>query len=348
VDRPSSTFSSEARSRWPLAGLCALALLGVLELAVRIWFQPPHVALATYAAYYPLAMRYGADGTRACFRVRNEFSCISTQDMNIIPQTFAVKKPPHELRIVVIGASVSWEGPRPAQSEGNYPSEAIARLAAAHPAANLRLINLSVPGFGSRRELVRFREALEYEPDLFIIHIHDTNEIREEQRSAYVAQLHAGLAGKLLYLQSVVVLKHWWSNQLGIHPPRAAAEASAEGEPETKSAQLARFLVNLEQNEQRMLDLARARSIPVILVAATRADTHDLQSVNGRSFNAFQAEHANGQVQFVDVPALFLDERAHGKRRLFKDGIHYSAAGIRVVARAVAERIELALPALSR
>ncbi|HEY0469585.1 MAG TPA: hypothetical protein VGC79_35590 [Polyangiaceae bacterium] len=328
----------------PFGALFAVALLAGIELGTRAFFKPPYVSLETYAAYYPYALRYGLEGSRACFPVREQVSCAATQDMNIIPSEFPLKKPHDELRIIVIGASVSWEGPRREKSAGNYPSEMLALLERAHPGRALRLINLSVPGFGSTRQLVRFREALAYDADLFIIHTHDTNEIREDQRRNYVHKLHSGLAGKLLYSNSVVVLKKWWSIALGIPAPRAVADAEEDGaEGLDKRSQGERWLSGLEHNVQTMLDLARSRSIPVILIGASRANT----AGRDRPLNNYLRTCVHGSsVQFLDVPGLFRPEMLQKHRRFYKDNVHFNAEGLRRVAAALAPLVETALPQL--
>lgn len=345
MDRPSSTSSSSWR-RLPFGALFAIGLLASLELGVRAFFKPPFVSLETYTRNYPLAPQYGFEGSRACFPVRERIRCAGTRDMNIIPQEFPRKKPVGETRIVVIGASISWEGPRSNRSEGNYPSRTFELLQRAHPQQTLRLINLSVPGFGSTRQVVRFREALEYEPDLFIVHTHDTNEVREDQRRAYVQQLHSGVAGKLLYSHSVVILKDWWNAALGVPVPRPVAAA---GEDESagldKTARLERWEQGLERNVNAMLELAKGRAVPVILVGASRADTTDLCGGRGRALNGFLTTRVVGaRVQFLDVPALFRDAVAAKQRRIFKDNVHYNAEGSRLVATALAPLVEAALP----
>jgi hypothetical protein len=351
VDRPSSISNSErspsepSRAGWPLAALFACALLVLGELGTRAWFKPPYVSLDTYTSYYPNWPEYGFEGSRACFRVRDEMACARTQDMNVIPQTFPAKKPDGELRIVVVGSSVSWEGSGRGQgsSEGNYPSRTLDLLHRAHPDRKLRLINLSVPGFGTTREVVRFREALEYEPDLLVVHVHDTNEIREDQRRAYVAQLHSGVAGKLLYLHSVAVLKAWWSDFLSVRAARAVAAESGE-DTESDAQKYERWQAGIQRNVQTMLGLARARGIPVVVVGPSRADRR--HGVRDRALNPIFEAQIGGSAQFLNVSALFTEEYARRPRPLFKDNVHYSAEGTRLVAAALASRIEMALPAL--
>jgi len=315
---------------------------------VRTFFKPPFISLETYTSNYPLAPQYGFEGARACFPVREQMRCAATQDMNVIPHEFPREKPAHELRIVVIGASISWEGPRPSRSEGNYPSRVLEALERARPDRTLRLINLSVPGFGSTRQVLRFREALDYQPDLVIVHTHDTNEVREDQRRAYVRSLHSGIAGKLLYSQAVVVLKKWWNTALDVPTPRPSVPTD---EDETagldKGAKLERWEKGLEHNVDTMLELAKARSLPVILVGASRADSSDLCGGRGRALNGFLSTRVNGNnVQFLDVPALFRSAIERKRRKVFKDGIHYNAEGAQLVANALAPMVQSALPQL--
>ncbi|HYQ00915.1 MAG TPA: GDSL-type esterase/lipase family protein [Polyangiaceae bacterium] len=329
--------------RLPFGALFAVALLGCLELGVRAFYKPPFVSLETFTANYPLAPQYGFEGSRACFPVREQMSCRATQDMNIITQDFPRKKPPGELRIIVIGASVSWEGAKPSKSEGNYPSRTLELLQQRHPEKSLRLINLSVPGFGSTRQVVRFREALAYEPDLFIVHTHDTNEVREDQRRAYVRSLHSGIAGKLLYSQAVVVLKKLWSTALDVPAPRPVAPPGEDdGAGLDYGAKTERWLAGSERNVKTMLELAKARSIPVILVGASRGNTNG----RDRPLNVLMRPLASGtEVQFLDVPALFRPG-IEKHRRYFKDNVHYNAEGTRMVAAELAPLVETALPAL--
>ena len=344
MDKPSSTSSFSWR-RLPFGALFALMLLACLELGVRAFYKPPYVSLETYTNNYPLAPQYGFEGSRACFPVHEEIRCVVTQDMNIIPQEFPRQKPPNELRIIVIGASISWEGPRPGKSQGNYPSRVFQQLERAHPDRNLRLINLSVPGFGSTRQLVRFREALEYDPDLFIVHTHDTNEVREDKRRSYVRNLHSGIAGKLLYSYAVVVLKNWWNNALHVAAPPPVATGNDEAEDVDIAVKRERWENGLEHHVDTMLELAKARSIPVILVGTSRSDTRDLSSKSGRTLNGFFATRANGtSVQFLDVPALLREAVKARPRRVFKDAVHYNAEGAQLVAGALVPLVEAALP----
>jgi hypothetical protein len=332
----------------PLGALFACALLACVELSARAFFKPPYVSLATYTNYYPLAPLYGFEGSRACFRVGEQMSCAKTQDMNIIPQTFPAKKPAGELRIVVVGSSVSWEGSNYGQgsSEGNYPSRTLAALQRAHPEQALSLINLSVPGFGTSRIAVRFREALEYDPDLLVLHLHDTNEIREDQRRAYVGALHAGLAGKLLYLQSVVVAKGWWGEVFEAPEAPRQRQTTEEGAAEDNATKTERWTAGMKHNVQSMLDLAKARSIPVVLVGPSRLNRQT--GVRDRPLNQYFSTLANGSTSYLNVVEVFRADFAEHHQPLFKDNVHYSALGTRVVASALAPLIESALPALSR
>jgi len=328
----------------PFGALFAVALLACLELGVRAFYKPPYVSLETYANNYPVAHLYGFEGSRACFPVGEQVQCVVTQDMNVIPQEFPRKKPAGELRIAVIGASISWEGPRPGKSNGNYPSRMFEQLERAHPDRNLRLINLSVPGFGSTRQLVRFREALEYEPDLFVVHTHDTNEVREDKRLAYVRNLHSGIAGKLLYSYAVVVLKNWWNGVLRMPAPPPVATSDEEAADLDISAKRERWEKGLELRVDTMLELATARSIPVILVGTSRSDTKDFSSSTGRALNGFFATRVNGsRVQFLDVPALLRAGVKARPHRVFKDAVHYNAEGVRLVAGALVPLVEGAL-----
>jgi GDSL-like Lipase/Acylhydrolase family len=355
VDRPSSTSNSDAArarfgwARLPFGALFTCALLLAGELGTRAFFRPPYVSLQTYTDCYPYWPQYGFEGSRACFHVRADMACAPTRDMNIIPQTFPLKKPAAELRIIVVGASISWEGSGPHQgsSDGNYPSRMLASLVHDHLGRSLRLINLSVPGSGSTREVVRFREALEYDPDVLVIHVHDTNEIREDQRRAYVNGLHAGLAGKLLYLNSVVVLKAWWSKLFAVPVPHPAAEdVSNETEGLDDAAKLDRWQNGLKRNVQTMLDLAKGRGVPVILVGPSRIDPHGRSGARDRPLNAYLSTRVGPGVQFLNVVEAFRDDFAHRHRALFKDNIHFSAQGTRVVGAALEPLVESALPAL--
>ncbi|MET0794076.1 MAG: SGNH/GDSL hydrolase family protein [Polyangiaceae bacterium] len=353
MDRPSSTSNSEPvrrRFAWrklPLGALFAFALLAAAELGTRAFFKPPYISVATYAGYYPLAALYGFEGSRACFRSGEQFTCARSKDMNIIPQTFPARKPAGEKRIVVVGSSVSWEGSAAGQgkSEDNYPSRTLAQLQHAHPERSLRLINLSVPGFGTTREVVRLREALEYEPDLLIVHVHDTNEIREDQRRAYVKSLHAGLAGKLLYLQSVVVLKEWWGEAFELpRSARGTVDTGNENDALNDAAKIERWTSGMKRNVQTMLDLAKAQSVPVVLVGPSRWDRR--AGVRERPLNEYYSARAPASAAYLNVVELFRAEFARRHRPLFKDNVHYSAEGTRVIASALTPLIESALPEL--
>ena len=246
--------------------------------------------------------------------------------MNIIPTEFPAKKPHDELRIIVIGASISWEGPRPSKSEGNYPSRTLELLERDHPGRSLRLINLSVPGFGTTRQLVRFREALDYDADLFIIHTHDTNEVREDQRIDLRAQATLGDRGQAPVCElggraEKVVGQQPWKSP-GPRPVVDAAEEEAEGLGKENRAE--RWMLGMQSNVRTMLELAKARSIPVILVGAGRGDNGG----RDRPLNDYLRTCVRGSsVQFLDVPGLFRAEIEQKHRRFYKDKVHYNAEG---------------------
>jgi hypothetical protein len=60
---------------------------------------------------------------------------------------------------------------------------------------SVRVVNLSAVGIGAERQRLRLEEALGYEPDLVILHVHGSNEYEDYRDHLYLENLHRGSAG---------------------------------------------------------------------------------------------------------------------------------------------------------
>ena len=72
---------------------------------------------------------------------------------------------------------------------------------------SVRVVNLSAVGIGAERQRLRLEEALGYEPDLVILHVHGSNEYEDYRDHLYLENLHRGLGGLVLQSRFAVTIQ---------------------------------------------------------------------------------------------------------------------------------------------
>ena len=145
-----SSFSSFRRL--PAAALLAVALFVAAECAVRVLWRPDVVGAGRYSAHSPsYGYGYGSDVPRL-FRDGAVWRYYPTEYVNIRPFTLRRSKLANEIRIFVLGGSVSrGTGLR---AGADYASQLERALDEQLPEYDWEIINLSADGFGTTR-LVR-------------------------------------------------------------------------------------------------------------------------------------------------------------------------------------------------
>lgn len=313
----------------PWAGLTAVIALALLELLARRYFVPGRVSEETYAAYYP-AYDYGFDDVPVCWPVGSERVCQPTPYLDVVRQTFPIRRSRNERLVITIGSSVS-------RGDGttDYSHVLEAKLQRMRLPARTRIVNLSASSTGSIRQLVRVREAVRYRPDLLVIQVHPENEAKDERDLAYSEELHRGLGGWALRSHAVVALKKYYAEATEADIPAYGARDATDREMDDSAAAWERRERTLEANVDEMLRLAEGMHVRVILVGTTQQVPGFATSRVAQVNDALRARQRDG-VGYLDTPAVLEAATAAApSARLFRDRVHYSGRGHEVVAEAL-------------
>ncbi len=127
-----------------------------------------------------------------------------TNNVGFRSKEVALPKPPGVFRIVCIGGSTTFEGPR---CDLTYPGRLERKLREHFKTDRIEVINCGVYGIDSQHEVERFPEYLQLEPDL-LVHYNFANDANGVVEAAFGrASLEAGtdMRLKLLLRQSVFV-----------------------------------------------------------------------------------------------------------------------------------------------
>jgi lysophospholipase L1-like esterase len=161
---------ARARSlrRLPLAALLCVAVLALIELALRL----------TMTDFFAGRFDYGYAPQAGFERVADGWRIKRTGGRRFWPQFVADRKPPGTLRVVAIGDSIS----RGSDLERSYPWVVAERLTAmGHPA---EAVNLSVAGYGAARKRLVAEQVPPLAPDLVILQVGMSNEFEDERDRA--------------------------------------------------------------------------------------------------------------------------------------------------------------------
>ena len=92
------------------------------------------------------------------------------------------------------------------------------------------MVNLSAVGIGVERQRLRLEEALGYEPDLVILHVHGSNEYEDYRDHLYLENLHRGLGGLVLQSRFAVLAKKFLSRRFALAETIQVARDTPGGE----------------------------------------------------------------------------------------------------------------------
>ena len=94
---------------------------------------------------------------------------------NFRDREFAIPKPEHTYRILVLGDSFTWGVGL--DVEETIPKLLERQLAAGHPAGTIEVINAAIPGYNTVEQLILLQEkGLKYQPDMVLL-IYNLNDI---------------------------------------------------------------------------------------------------------------------------------------------------------------------------
>lgn len=308
--------------------LLALALFGVSELAVRIFFAHNMSGRFVYG-YHPTAGFVDhADGRTELVRAGGR---------RFRPQTFIRERPPDVVRIVVVGDSV----PRGSSFEDAY----VARLAALLRERGLRAeaINLAVAGYGARRNHIVLAQALKYQPSLILRHLNDSNEYEDERewrRSQEFQSWHPRnwlmkslILRRLYEAKTEKIFWEWLPEavrvQRGVND--ADAELAAGMNEDTRTG----WTRQVRDFAAQDLALARKANVPLLFITQARrlASTAGTEVLDDSGLDAL-AQELMGNGAFVSMKRTF---SALDLKRNFADSSHLTPQGHAVLARAIAE-----------
>jgi hypothetical protein len=328
VGRISSIFNSKTIP-WGVVGAGVILLL--LEIAARMLWNPAIVGEKVYSQFEPNYLYGYSEQTPLFETMGDSLVCMQTQYTQFHRQTLPKTKAKNEVRIFTLGGSVSR-----GSLEYSYSGRLEKMLRQVAPEFDWHIINLSCGGYGTSRMLVLMKKTLAFEPDLFILHPHGSNEYEDERDFNYQKKLHHGL-NRLIFASHFLVLskkKYDEMNSNALPQSDAASELQASADPENVS----RWNATLDRNLREMIDMAKARKAGVVLVG--RADRNDgapyYANKDTLEINRIIEQHSK-----TYTPCFYLDMAGlmaaaypgmEHKETLFEDTTHWRDIGHKMAA----------------
>jgi hypothetical protein len=185
---PGTETESEARARpgWRLKlaviFVSVLFALLVFELFLRavgytypVFYQPDEVR--GYSLWPGAEGRYRREGT-AYVRINSD---------GLRDREHAKEKPPHTLRIAVVGDSYAEAFQVEREQTFWYALERDLRVCPALKGENVEVINFGVSGYGTAQELLTLREKVwDYAPDVVLLAVTTNNDVLDNSRALKV------------------------------------------------------------------------------------------------------------------------------------------------------------------
>ena len=320
-----SGFSSFRRV--PAAALFAIMLFLIAESAVGWFWRPGVVGERLYGAYSP-SYDYGyASDVPRLFSEGGAWRFYPTEYVNIRPFSILRSKPANEIRIFVLGGSVSRGSGVP--DGGDYSSQLERTLNEQLPQYDWNIINLSADGFGTTRMLRILTHMLPYRPDAIIVHPHGSNEYEDERDARYRDALRTGINGLLLHSRPVVLLKKAELVVLRTGT-RLPVDIEDEQSASLRAENISRWQAVFATNIERIMCVSRELGIPAVFVGRAERDAPGFRNDRVERLNA----PIRGAPLYVDAAAALAKAAAERpEATLWYDNTHYSEAGHVVVAR---------------
>lgn len=295
---------------------CALAigLLVTGELVVRIGFSSSVDGRFDYG-YHPTAgFREDKSGILRLMR---------TGGRRFFEQQFPLSKPQHTRRIMVLGDSV----PRGRSVESSYAGQL--KVLLEDQGIKSEVWNLAVPGYGARRIQIVLRQALQYNPDLVVLHLNNSNEF-EDERERQRGLEFAGMHPKNWLMKSFLLRRLYEARteQLSwkllpevVRARDGARDADTEILAGMNSETQKTWEKRVRDTTLTDLELCRAHNVPVILVtqALRVQDSVGHYTIQDAGLAGFADSVTNGHVLHVPMdkavesldPAMAFADTSH-------------------------------------
>ena len=314
------------------AGVAGVIVLFILaESIFRVLWNPNFVGERIYSRFEP-NYRYGYDEHTPIFlNTGSALVCLPTQYAQFHKQYLLKTKLKNEVRIFTLGGSVS-RGDK-VSNYSNYLEDALNKSAPQHV---WRVINLSADGYGSSRMLLLMKKALAYEPDIFILHVHGSNEYEDERDFKYQQEINSEI-NRMVFASQFLVLSRKVFNYL-----TSTTKPESDDESEIKASSIPsnilRWNANIEKNLEAMIRIAKDKGIGLVLIA--RAERND--GAEGYcdeetiEINRIikEAQESYFFSLFVDTPTVMQSyyPLRNGKNVLFTDNTHWADEGHKLIA----------------
>ncbi len=314
--------------------LLALGLLIGSELIVRVFFARNMSGRFDYG-YHPTAgFVEKADGT---------LNLVRAGGRRFRPQTLKQVPEPGMFRVFVIGDSV----PRGPGDDTAYAAQLGEMLRARGVKAES--YNLAVAGYGAHRSQVVLRQALNYQPSLIVLHVNNSNEF-EDERELRRKNEFAGWHPKNWPMKSLVIRRlyeaktekiFWEWLPSRIREQGAASDADAELKANLDDTTQRRWDENVCKLVAESVALCRAKGVPVLLVtqAVMVKGPDGRPMIEGDRVLALAQPLAGEGVMVLPVKDVL---GRHDFVPLYADGSHLRAEGHRLIAEAIAAKLEAA------
>lgn len=307
-----------------------VALLVFAELVCRIFFADDFTGRFDYG-YMPSAGFHRTDGGVELER---------SGGRRFYPQSFAMPKPAGRKRIFTVGDSVT----RGESLESAYPHQLELTLRAR--GYDSESFNLGVTAYGATRKRIVALQAVQYQPDLLVLHVNEANEGYDE-RDWNRALSYRSWHPRNWFLKSYALqrLYEWRTDRLfwkylpeeirtlrSVRTPDAAF-AIAQNDP----ARLAEWNRRTrDRTVQTVRELTDA-GVPVILITAAFYNKAHPQ-LNDDGLDEFARGLVGPRVAHVSTRELFAGESRLGA--FFTDGLHLTEAGHRRMAQRLEQAAE--------
>jgi hypothetical protein len=314
------------------AFLFAVLLLGLGELGARLFFAADISGRFEYGYHPDAGFDDRRDGTVKLFRAGGR---------RFHPQSFPRQRPPGTFRVFVIGDSV----PRGPSFKGAYPWLLGQELQQHQIQAES--LNMALPGYGARRCQVVLRKALEFQPNLIILHVNDSNKYedeREYRRSQEFKSWHPRNWPMKIFifrrLYEAKVEKVFWRlvpDQIRLKFAAQDADAQVAANPDP--AEVKARVQLAQETTAASVALARSHGVPLLLITQCRVwpdgagsfyfEDHGLDAL-GRSLAGEGVYYLSMKDVFSNLP---------DGRDYFSDSGHLKQSGHLLLAQAIVRKI---------
>lgn len=332
MNRPSSTSSSK---RWVTRSFVAVVVAFVaIEIVARVLFVDTLSGRFDYG-YHPDAGFVESGDT---------LSLVRAGGRRFRPQSMPVSKPVDSYRVFTVGDSV----PRGSSLESAYP--ALLNQLLVVRGRTVASYNMGVPGFGVRRIQVMLKRAMDYRPDLVILHLYDSNEFEDEREWRRAQEFDSwhprNWPMKSVVLRRLYELKtekvFWRWLPVEIRNQRGVSDAGAELEAGVDQRLAAEWRERVIRVSGENLATIRDGGAAALVVVQARYDraTNRLQPIEA-------LERLADRLETQGVSVVRMSEVVAGETlaEIFKDGSHLHARGHALLAAAIARKVQATLAA---